>query len=154
MARFNTAMDDPDQPAWAANFFTGAPAPAAAMLCVFPVVLSFLGAESLFRTPTLCAGFAGMVAFLMVSRVPTYSFKRLKVRREFVLPILLLVGLMAAVGESYPWELIVGADLLYLCSIPVSIIAYRRHMMSQALVLPDDPVNAPVEQPEEKIDSQ
>src|SRR5918911_3959918 len=43
LARFNVAIDDPNRPAWAANFFTGMPAPAGAITVLLPIYVSFLG---------------------------------------------------------------------------------------------------------------
>ena len=73
-------------------------------------------AESFFHYPLVNAFVVAAVAFLMVSKVPTYSFKRLRVRREYILPVLIVVGLLAAV--------------LYLASIPLSMRGYRRRAAS------------------------
>src|SRR6185369_5004491 len=43
LARFNATMDDPNKPAFAANYFTGMPAPAGAITVLLPVFLVFLG---------------------------------------------------------------------------------------------------------------
>src|SRR6201999_1506633 len=43
LARFNATMDDPNKPAFAANFFTGVPAPAGAICVLLPIYLAFLG---------------------------------------------------------------------------------------------------------------
>src|ERR1700686_1235110 len=43
LARFNASMDDPKKPAFAANFFTGVPAPAGGVMGVLPIYLAFLG---------------------------------------------------------------------------------------------------------------
>src|SRR5262245_9091021 len=43
LARFNVMLDDPNRPAWAANFFVGMPAPAGALTALLPIYLSFLG---------------------------------------------------------------------------------------------------------------
>lgn len=126
LARFNTALDSANQPTWMANFFTGVPAPAAGGLVLLPVVLSFQVAESFFHYPVLNALVVAAVAFLMVSRVPTYSFKRLRVRREYILPVLIVVGLLAAVLWSYPWLTLTGIGVLYLASIPLSVRSHHR----------------------------
>ena len=43
LARFNATMDDPNKPPFAANFFTGVPAPAGAITVLLPIYLAFLG---------------------------------------------------------------------------------------------------------------
>ncbi|HIJ38767.1 MAG TPA: CDP-diacylglycerol--serine O-phosphatidyltransferase, partial [Rhodospirillaceae bacterium] len=80
LARFNTMLGQPDLPAWAYNFFTGVPAPAAAGLVLIPMMLSFqLGADSLFASWLLNAVMLVLVSFLMVSKIPTFSGKRSRI---------------------------------------------------------------------------
>src|ERR671931_1083978 len=43
LARFNVQIDDPNRPAWAANFFTGMPAPAGAITVLLPIYVHLLG---------------------------------------------------------------------------------------------------------------
>ena len=74
LARFNTAIEDVDPPAWASTFFTGVPSPAAAGLVLLPMVVSFNLFEEYARRPEVVAVFMVVVSFLMVSSIPTYSF--------------------------------------------------------------------------------
>src|ERR1700712_1945333 len=91
LARFNATMDDPDKPAFAANFFTGVPAPAGAITVLLPVFLAFLGMPT--PPTTLIALYTLLIAFLMVSRLPVFSGKtiRLRVPPEMVLPVFVSV---------------------------------------------------------------
>ena len=132
LARFNTALDSINQPAWMANFFMGVPAPAAGGLVILPVVLSFQVAESFFHYPLVNGLVIAAVAFLMVSKVPTYSFKRVRVRREFILPVLIVVGLLAAVLWSYPWLTLTSMGMLYVVSMPLSFHSHRRYAREAA----------------------
>jgi CDP-diacylglycerol--serine O-phosphatidyltransferase len=127
LARFNTALDSANQPTWMANFFAGVPAPAAGGLVLLPIILSFQVAEFFFHLPLVSAAVVAAVAFLMVSKVPTYSFKRIRVRREYILPVLIVVGLLAAVLWSYPWLTLTGVAVLYVASIPLSIRSHHRY---------------------------
>lgn len=125
LARFNTALETAhDEPAWSKDFFTGVAAPAGAGFALLPVVLSHQFGDFLFRYPAINAVWLLCVAFLMISRIPTYSFKLLRVKREYVLPTLVLVGFAAAVLVSYPWFALALVGICYLASIPFS---YRRH---------------------------
>src|SRR5437868_4613165 len=47
LARFNATMDDPNKPAFAANYFTGVPAPLGAICVLLPMYLVFIGAPQL-----------------------------------------------------------------------------------------------------------
>lgn len=125
LARFNTQIGA-DLPSYAYNFFTGVPAPAAAGLALLPMVLQFeLGWEG-FRTPWFSAVVLAAVAALMVSRVPTFSMKRIHVPREWVLGLLVVIGALAALATTEPWATLLVIGFLYIASIPWSIKAYLR----------------------------
>ena len=126
LARFNTALEDPDQPSWAANYFTGVSAPAAAGLSMLMMAQHFQGWSEIFRSPYLNGAWLAIMAFLMVSKFPTFSFKRLRIQRDYILPTLLGVGICTAVTISYPWPALTGLGLIYLASFPWAYIGHRR----------------------------
>jgi len=126
LARFNTRLDADDQPAWAANFFTGVPAPAGGGLALLPMILSFEFGETFFRLPLLNALMVVLVAYLMISRFPTYSFKRIRVPQRFVVLLLLTVGLLAALMVTAPWLTLSAILIVYLGILPLSLRAHRR----------------------------
>src|ERR1700751_3526025 len=76
LARFNVMIDDPNKPAWAGNFFTGIPAPAGAITVLLPIYVSFLGVPVSLITIWLTFFYTLAIAFLMVSRLPVFSGKR------------------------------------------------------------------------------
>ena len=136
LARFNVALDDPNKPAWATRFFTGAPAPAGAGLAMAPMYLGFLGLiDDGHPYALVFAPYVVIVALLMVSRIPTYSGKNFGgfVPRDYVLPILGLGAFTIIMLVAYPWELLTVFALSYLAMIPVSIRAYRRHQREDAI---------------------
>ena len=126
LARFNTALEDPDRPAWVNLFFSGMAAPAGASMALLPLIVSFQIGDGFLREPALMALWLLAVAFMMISRIPTYSFKRVRVKREMVLPVLVVVGIVAAVLASYPWFVLSILGVLYLGSIPFSYRAQKR----------------------------
>jgi len=126
LARFNVASDDDDAPAWKANFFTGVPAPAGAGLVLIPLILSFQIEAEVLRNPWVVASFLFVVGGLLVSSVPTYSFKKLKISRNFIMPTMLIVAGVAAFSVSVPWLTLSTVMTLYMCTFIFSIRAYRR----------------------------
>jgi CDP-diacylglycerol--serine O-phosphatidyltransferase len=128
LARFNVMLDDPNRPAFAGNFFVGMPAPAAAVVVLLPVYLEMLGVPRFSISAPLYLIYALAIALLMVSKIPTWSGKKLSARipRDYVLPILVLVVLLVALLFSYPWELLTVAVLAYLGTIPLAFMHYRR----------------------------
>jgi CDP-diacylglycerol--serine O-phosphatidyltransferase len=134
LARFNVAIDDPDRPAWGANFFTGVPAPAGAITVLLPIYLSFLGVPMTAATMPLTLIYTLAIGFLMVSRLPVFSGKKLgtRVPSEMVLPVFIVVVLVVALLISYPWEVLTVGTLLYLGSLPFGLASYRRHAQEDA----------------------
>ena len=128
LARFNVMIDDPNKPAWAANFFTGIPAPAGAITVLLPIYVYFLGMPRLSFTAPVTLVYTLAIAFLMVSRLPVFSGKRLgtRVPREMVLPVFVVVVLFVALLLSYPWIVLTLGTLVYLGCLPVGFWSYRR----------------------------
>lgn len=128
LARFNVMLEDPTRPAFAGNFFVGMPAPAAAIVVMLPAYLEFLGVPPSTALTVFALLYVIAIALLMVSRVPTWSGKRVgtRVPRDYVLALFVLVVLFAALLLSYPWELLTLGSLLYLAAIPVAAAHYKR----------------------------
>ena len=141
-ARFNVALEDPDKPAWTSRFFTGVPAPAGALTVLLPLYLDFLGLfPHWFADTAFVAAYTIAIAFLVISRLPTYSGKTLgtRVRRDFVLPLIVLAVLIVALTVSYPFRMLAGAAVLYLLTIPMSWRAHRKLVLAdETLGLDDD----------------
>lgn len=125
LARFNTQIGA-ELPPYAYNFFTGVPAPAGAGLVMVPMFCTFEFGPGIFDSPYLNGVVLAAVAALMVSRVPTFSFKRFRIPGEWVLPMLLMVGTLAAFLTTEPWGTLLVVGALYIGSIPLSIRSYRR----------------------------
>ncbi|MDH5748813.1 MAG: CDP-diacylglycerol--serine O-phosphatidyltransferase [Rhodospirillales bacterium] len=125
LARFNTNMEQPDLPVWAYNFFSGVPAPMAAGLVLLPMILSFQFGRDILIRPEVTTLFLIAVSILMVSRIPTYSFKNFRVPLPWVLPTLLFVGIFAAFLVAEPWPTISVVMILYAASFPLSIRSFR-----------------------------
>ena len=126
LARFNTNLEDSDQPAWTSNFFAGVPAPAGGGLVMLPMFLSFQFGEGLFKQPAMVAVFIVVVSALMISRIPTFTFKKFRVAPRWILPTMLLVGLFAALLVSAPWLTMSATLIFYLTTIPFSLRSYRK----------------------------
>src|SRR5215470_17940881 len=127
LARFNTALvADTPPPVWTGAYFTGVPAPAGALLALIPLVISLELKADWPRHPLIVGVVLVVVGGLMVSRLPTFSFKKGRVPRHLVLPALLGVALVLGVLASSPWIGLSLLGLAYLMLIPFSWIAYRR----------------------------
>jgi CDP-diacylglycerol--serine O-phosphatidyltransferase len=132
LARFNATMDDPNKPAFAANFFTGVPAPAGAITVLLPIYLAFLGLPK--PPAVLTALYTLLIAFLMVSRLPVFSGKTVKMRvpPEMVLPVFVSVVFFIALLISYPWHILSVGSVVYILSLPLGWRSYRDHARNLA----------------------
>jgi CDP-diacylglycerol--serine O-phosphatidyltransferase len=132
LARFNATMDDPNKPAFAANYFTGVPAPAGAITVLLPIYLAFLGLPM--PPAMLTAFYTLLIAFLMVSRLPVFSGKtvRMRVPPEMVLPVFVSTVFFVALLIGYPWHILSAGSVLYLLSLPAGWKSYRDHQRSAA----------------------
>jgi CDP-diacylglycerol--serine O-phosphatidyltransferase len=129
LARFNVMIEDPNRPVWAGNFFVGMPAPAGAITVLLPVYMHFLGVPQLAIIPPVTFVYTLAIAFLMVSRLPVYSGKKLGTRVPPDLVLLVFIGfvLFFALLISYPWEVLTIAAGLYLVSLPFGFLSYREY---------------------------
>lgn len=124
LARFNTSIDK--LPPYAYNYFTGVPAPGAAGLAILPMILSFeLGPEFVIP-PGVVGGWLVLVGAMMVSRLPTFSFKKLKIPQNYVLFILVAAGLMVAGLASAPWRTMLVVAAIYMATLPFASLSYMR----------------------------
>ncbi len=126
LARFNAGLSQEDAPSWSSKFFVGVPAPAGAGLMLLPMVLSFKLGDDIFRSQILNGIVFIGVAALMVSQIPTYSSKRIKVPLRHVGFVLIAVGAFAAFLVSTPWVTLSVAGLVYFASIPMAQISFRK----------------------------
>ena len=127
LARFNVMIDDPNRPVWAGNFFTGVPAPAGAITVLLPIYIEFLGLPKLAVVAPVTLVYTLVIAFLMVSKLPVYSGKKVgrRVPPDMVLPIFVVAVLFFALLVSYPWEVLTLGTLAYLASLPFGWLSYR-----------------------------
>lgn len=142
LARFNTMLEDPDRPAWHANFFTGMPAPAGAIVGLLPLYVqlsSFVAPGT--RLPVgLDIGFVILVAFLMASRIPFFSGKRIgRIPREWFMAILFAVAVTLLLLATFPMEMMIGLSIVYLATTPFAIRRWRRYDREEAIHLAGDP---------------
>lgn len=128
LARFNVMLEDPNKPPFAADFFTGVPAPAGAICVLLPVYLELIGLPRLVASPAVAAFYCLAMALLMVSKVPAFSGKRLGARipRDQVMPLFVCVVLFVAVLVTWPWTVLSIICAAYLAALPFSAMRYAQ----------------------------
>ena len=123
-------------PPYAFNYFTGVPAPAGALMSLLPLVIA-LGFDAAWTMhPVVTGTWVAIMAALMVSRMPSYSFKRIRVPQRYVLPFLVTVGLTLAGLAAFPWIVLTGVAVVYLSTFPFSVRSYMRLKREAESMLP------------------
>jgi CDP-diacylglycerol--serine O-phosphatidyltransferase len=147
LARFNVAIDAP-KPDYAQDFFTGVPAPMGALLVMLPIYLGHLASVN-FPAVTATASliYCVVIALLMVSKFPTWSFKKsaARVPRDMVVPVFFVVVLLAAILVGYTWEFLTFGAVVYLALLPLAFMNYqaKARAYGMAAAAPAKPPAAP-----------
>jgi CDP-diacylglycerol--serine O-phosphatidyltransferase len=126
LARFNARIDTSEQPHKSAGFNTGVPAPVGAGLAFVPMFLWLITGNDIFRQWQLVMVWTVLVAALMISSLPTYSWSSLRIRSGWRLFAIAGVGLLGAALVRAPWHTLLAVSLLYLGTVPFSMAAYGR----------------------------
>ncbi len=125
LARFNTLLDAEDPYPFSREFFVGVPAPAAALLAGLPLYLTLQFGPGWWSSPVVVGLWALFAAALMVSRLPTLSFKTARVSPNAVAPVLVLVALLAAVLVTVPHLTLAVVAVVYVLALPYALHRYR-----------------------------
>jgi CDP-diacylglycerol--serine O-phosphatidyltransferase len=110
---------------WRENFFTGVPSPAGAGILLLPLILLLSDFSSNYDYRTLAIIFIIASTFLMISKIPTYSLKGIKVSRPFLIFLLLLIATYFGFLIHYPFNTLLFTGCLYLLLIPISFIHFK-----------------------------
>ena len=125
LARFNLTVIDENE-SWKINFFEGVPSPAAAGLVLLPLILSLSGLYQFENYSALSAITILTTSILMVSKVPTYSLKRILIPRQLAIFLLLGIGIYVGFLIFYTFQTLLLTGVIYLLLIPISFFHYRR----------------------------
>jgi CDP-diacylglycerol--serine O-phosphatidyltransferase len=126
LARFNARIDAAEQPHKSAGFNTGVPAPAGAGLAFVPIYLWLISGNEWFRTWPLVMAWTILIALLMISSIPTYSWSSIRIRRGWRLFALAGIALLGAALIRAPWPTLLLVAALYLAMIPAALASYAR----------------------------
>ena len=125
LARFN--INSNLEPSWRDNFFEGVPSPAGGILVLTPLIVSLSGFD-LYQlnydiiVPTFFIG----TSFLLISKFPTYSFKKIVIPRRTTIFLLFSIVLFFGLLLIYTFNVIALSVIIYLLLLPVSFIHYQK----------------------------
>ncbi len=129
LARFNLTKFENNEE-WKMNFFQGIPSPAGGCLILFPVMYELSSFSSLFQIKNMSPFLVVLSSVLLISKIPTFSFKKIVVQRKMTLFLLLGFGLFFVSIIQFTYETMAICCVIYLFLIPVSIYNYRSKLKS------------------------
>ena len=123
LARFNISSNS--EPSWRDNFFEGVPSPAGGILVLIPLIYSFSEIQFInlnynIFTPVLFL----IISILLISKIPTYSLKKIVVKRSTTIFLLFSIVLFFGLLLIFTFNTILISALIYLLIIPISSMHY------------------------------
>ena len=125
LARFNISSNQ--EPSWRDNFFEGVPSPAGGILVLSPLIISlsdfnYININYQILTPI----FFIVTSFLLISKFPTYSFKKIIIPRKATIFLLFGIILFFGLLLIYTFDVLTISGAIYLLLLPISFFHYQK----------------------------
>jgi len=125
LARFN--INSSQEPSWKDNFFEGVPSPAGAILVLTPLIISLSGFDYIqINYNTIVPIFFIGTSFLLISKFPSYSFKKIVIPRRTTIFLLFGIVLFFGLLLIYTFNVIAISSVIYLALLPISFLHYQK----------------------------
>ena len=125
LARFN--VNSNQEPSWKDNFFEGVPSPAGGILVMTPLIFSLSGLDVFnINYNIVVPTFFILTSLLLISKFPTYSFKKIVIRRNTTIFLLFGIVLFFGMLLIYTFEVLAISSLIYLLIIPVGYFHFQK----------------------------
>ena len=125
LARFNVHSNE--EASWKDNFFEGIPSPAGGILVLMPLIFSLSEFDFLIISYNILVPvFFISVSFLLISKFPTYSLKKIIIPRSMTVFLLFGIVLFFGLLLIYPFKVVFLSGFIYLSLIPISFLHYRK----------------------------
>ena len=125
LARFN--VNSNQEPSWRDNFFEGVPSPAGGILVLTPVIISLSGFD-LFKLnyDLIVPTFFILTSLLLISKFPTYSFKKIVIPRRTTIFLLFGIVLFFGLLLIYTFNVIAISAVIYVFLLPISFFHFQK----------------------------
>ena len=129
LARFNlTKFENKEE--WKNNFFQGVPSPAGGCLILLPLIFELSNFSNLINIKIITPYLVVIISLLLISKLPTYSFKKISIKRNMTIFLLLGVGLFFVSIIQFTFETLFLGLLIYLVLIPIGILNFNKKSKS------------------------
>ena len=125
LARFN--VNSGQEPSWRDNFFEGVPSPAGGILVLTPLIFSMTNFEFItINYDIVVPIFFIVTSLLLISKFPSYSFKKIVIQRKTTIFLLFGIVLFFGLLLIYPFNVIAISAIVYLLILPISFFHYQK----------------------------
>jgi CDP-diacylglycerol--serine O-phosphatidyltransferase len=125
LARFN--VNSNKESSWRDNFFEGVPSPAGGILVLTPLIVSMTNFEFIqLNYDIIVPIFFITTSLLLISKFPSYSFKKIVIPRKTTIFLLFGIILFFGLLLIYPFNIISISAIIYLSILPISFFHYRK----------------------------
>jgi len=125
LARFN--VNSNQEPSWRDNFFEGVPSPAGGILVLTPLIISITDFNLItINYNIVVPTFFIATSLLLISKFPSYSFKKIVIQRKATIFLLFGIVLFFGLLLIYPFNVIAISSIIYLFMLPISFFHYQK----------------------------
>jgi CDP-diacylglycerol--serine O-phosphatidyltransferase len=125
LARFN--VNSNQEPSWRDNFFEGVPSPAGGILVLTPLIISLTNFNFIqLNYDIVVPAFFITTSLLLISKFPSYSFKKIVIQRKTTIFLLFGIVLFFGLLLIYPFNVIAISAVIYLLMLPISFFHYQK----------------------------
>ena len=119
LARFN--VNSEAEPSWRDNFFEGIPSPAGGILVLMPLIYSFSEIQFIKLNYQIIVPILFIfISILLISKIPTYSLKKIVVPRSASIFLLFVIVLYFGLLLIYTFNTLIISGIIYILMIPIS----------------------------------
>jgi CDP-diacylglycerol---serine O-phosphatidyltransferase len=125
LARFN--VNSNQDSSWRDNFFEGVPSPAGGILVLTPLIISITSFDYIqINYDIIVPTFFILTSLLLISKFPSYSFKKIVIQRKATIFLLFGIVLFFGLLLIYPFNVMSISAIIYLCVLPISFLHYQK----------------------------
>ena len=130
LARFNLTKIQKEEE-WKVNYFEGIPSPAGGILVLMPLIFELSSFNIGFEVKNLTPYLAILISILLISKIPTFSFKKIAIQRRLTIFLFLGIGIISISLIFYTFETLVILGLIYFFLIPIGVLSYKKNISSK-----------------------
>ena len=125
LARFN--VNSNTEHSWKDSYFEGVPSPAGGILTLMPLILSLSEIDIIkINYDILVPAVFILISLLLISKVPTFAFKKISIPRRMTIFALFGVVLFFGLLLIYTFKVLVICGLIYIFLIPIGYFNYQK----------------------------